>query len=391
MRHAPPGAFFLVLTHEHALDLRIVEAILRRGDFAFCGLIGSKTKRAKFVHRLEERGVAAERIARLTCPIGVAGIDGKEPEVIAAGVIAQLLLEHSRALRTIDADDDETTLPAAPGDRPAAAGRRRRRTSTGCSRTASPPPRLSRSASAHRVGTGWPGETLPRDPARIVRFALVDALGERPIEGEPGADPAGTIALRRPGIAIALYRSRPSPVRLEAEAFESYLRDEGLDRVVAARAAHGESQQPGVEIFSRNAKAMLVAPGPADRRQRRAALAPAGRPDPRARARDRPAPARRRAAVRAAVLYRGKPLAGALVKAYPKDGNERRLSARTDAQGRVRFVLPEGGVWLISAVHMIDAPAASGARWESLWSSLTFDAGAGSSTGSAPRRRHRRR
>jgi len=122
VRHAPPGAFFLVLTHEHALDLRIVEAILRRDDFAFCGLIGSKTKRAKFVHRLEERGVAAERIARLTCPIGIAGIAGKEPEVIAAGVIAQLLLEHSRPLRTIGSDD-ETTLPADPGDRPAAAGR----------------------------------------------------------------------------------------------------------------------------------------------------------------------------------------------------------------------------------------------------------------------------
>jgi len=122
VRHAPPGAFFLVLTHEHALDLRIVEAILRRGDFAFCGLIGSKTKRARFVHRLEERGVAAERIARLTCPIGIAGIAGKEPEVIAAGVIAQLLLEHSRALRTIGADDD-ATLCAPPGDRPAAAER----------------------------------------------------------------------------------------------------------------------------------------------------------------------------------------------------------------------------------------------------------------------------
>ena len=61
VRQAPPGAFYLVLTHEHELDLRITEAILRRGDFAFCGLIGSKTKRARFVHRLEERGIAAER------------------------------------------------------------------------------------------------------------------------------------------------------------------------------------------------------------------------------------------------------------------------------------------------------------------------------------------
>ena len=120
VRHAPPGAFYLVLTHEHALDLRIVEAILRRGDFAFCGLIGSKTKRAKFVHRLEERGIAGQRIARLACPIGIDGIAGKAPELIAAGVVAQLLLAHSQALRTIGADDATSPDPA-PGARPAPA------------------------------------------------------------------------------------------------------------------------------------------------------------------------------------------------------------------------------------------------------------------------------
>jgi len=89
--NAPPGAFYLVLTHRHDLDERIAEAILRRGDFAFFGLIGSKTKRQKFIHRFEQRGVPAEAIGRMTCPIGIEGIDGKEPEVIAIGVVAQLL------------------------------------------------------------------------------------------------------------------------------------------------------------------------------------------------------------------------------------------------------------------------------------------------------------
>ena len=88
---APANSFYLVLTHEHALDLRITEAILRRGDFAFCGLIGSKTKRASFVRRLADRGVDAAAIARLTCPIGIDGIAGHEPAVIAAAVVAQLL------------------------------------------------------------------------------------------------------------------------------------------------------------------------------------------------------------------------------------------------------------------------------------------------------------
>ncbi len=91
VHHAAPGAYYLVLTHQHDLDLRITEAVLRRGDFAYLGLIGSKTKRQRFVHRFEERGIDAAAIARMTCPIGVAGIQGKEPEVIAAAVVAQLL------------------------------------------------------------------------------------------------------------------------------------------------------------------------------------------------------------------------------------------------------------------------------------------------------------
>ena len=88
---APPDACYLVLTHNHDLDLRITEAILRRGDFAYLGLIGSATKRARFEHRLAERGIAQERIERITCPIGVPGIEGKDPGVIALAVVAQLL------------------------------------------------------------------------------------------------------------------------------------------------------------------------------------------------------------------------------------------------------------------------------------------------------------
>ncbi|WP_326539868.1 xanthine dehydrogenase accessory protein XdhC [Pseudorhodoferax sp.] len=88
---APPGCSFLVLTHSHDLDLAITEAVLRRGDFGFLGLIGSATKRARFTHRFEARGIAPERIARMVCPIGLPGIAGKEPEVIALAAVAQLL------------------------------------------------------------------------------------------------------------------------------------------------------------------------------------------------------------------------------------------------------------------------------------------------------------
>ncbi|RZU02444.1 xanthine dehydrogenase accessory protein XdhC [Rivibacter subsaxonicus] len=91
VRLAAPGTCFLILTHQHELDLRICEAVLRRGDFRFCGLIGSATKRARFIHHFERRGVVAEAVARLVCPIGITGIEGKEPEVLAVAVVAQLL------------------------------------------------------------------------------------------------------------------------------------------------------------------------------------------------------------------------------------------------------------------------------------------------------------
>ncbi len=88
---AAPGTVFLVMTHRHDLDAALTEAILRRGDAAFCGLIGSATKRARFLSRFEARGLSAAQLGRLTCPIGLPGIAGKEPAVLAVSVVAQLL------------------------------------------------------------------------------------------------------------------------------------------------------------------------------------------------------------------------------------------------------------------------------------------------------------
>jgi xanthine dehydrogenase accessory factor len=78
----------VVLTHDHGLDYRLVAAALG-GRARFVGLIGSKTKRARFLSRLAADGIDT---SRLTCPIGLPGIDGREPEVIAIAVLAQLLI-----------------------------------------------------------------------------------------------------------------------------------------------------------------------------------------------------------------------------------------------------------------------------------------------------------
>ena len=90
-----PGARVLIMSFSHAEDLDILaQCLLRqrtRADLPFIGLIGSKTKWATFKHRLEARGFSAEELAHVTCPIGVPGVEGKEPEVIAVAVAAQLL------------------------------------------------------------------------------------------------------------------------------------------------------------------------------------------------------------------------------------------------------------------------------------------------------------
>lgn len=90
-----PGSRVLIMSFSHAEDLDVVAACLRRqreqGDLPFIGLIGSQTKWATFSNRLHGRGFAPEELAQVTCPIGIPGIGGKEPEVIAVAVAAQLL------------------------------------------------------------------------------------------------------------------------------------------------------------------------------------------------------------------------------------------------------------------------------------------------------------
>jgi xanthine dehydrogenase accessory factor len=106
----PAGAHVLILTHNHALDFDICRAALMRGDLGFVGMIGSQTKRARFVRRLSDRGLGAVEISRLTCPIGIQGITGKQPVVIAASVAAQLL-----SVREAQMAQNQTTKSASDG------------------------------------------------------------------------------------------------------------------------------------------------------------------------------------------------------------------------------------------------------------------------------------
>lgn len=87
----PAGSCYLVMTHSHPLDQAVVQQILARDDFRYCGLIGSVSKRRQFEKRLLNLGIPQSRFDRLTCPIGIAGIAGKKPAEIAISVAAELL------------------------------------------------------------------------------------------------------------------------------------------------------------------------------------------------------------------------------------------------------------------------------------------------------------
>ncbi len=127
---APKNAFFLVMTHSHALDFDLIRAILDRGEFGYLGLIGSTSKRKSFAARLRARGYPDADIARVHCPIGVPGVVGKEPEVIAVSVAASLLrMREPRATRTVATGRIECAVSGSD-DRPGNDGERRRERSS---------------------------------------------------------------------------------------------------------------------------------------------------------------------------------------------------------------------------------------------------------------------
>jgi xanthine dehydrogenase accessory factor len=92
--NAPDGAFVAIMTHSHALDLDVAGAALLARRFAYVGVIGSATKRARFASTLRQIGLGDDEIGRLICPIGIAEIRDKAPAAIATAIAAQLLIRR---------------------------------------------------------------------------------------------------------------------------------------------------------------------------------------------------------------------------------------------------------------------------------------------------------
>ena len=212
------------------------------------------------------------------------------------------------------------------------------------------------------VGDHGRGEPVRRNNARIERFVVRDADGERNVPGRQGSDPAGYLDAIS-GSAMVGYRT--TPVRhddMSAVRFESYLREEGLERIIALRAAAGSARKSGRELYSRSAKAWLSASREGARFDVpfgfRFEIVPL----------NDPATAEN---LEARVLFEGKPVEGVLVQAIDQSSGTLN-SRRSNSDGRAQVELTGDGPWIVKAVHMVAASDGAGAEWERIWATLTF-------------------
>ena len=198
-----------------------------------------------------------------------------------------------------------------------------------------------------RVGENFEGDPVPRRPARIVTFAVRNAAGERPVQGFDGQDPAGFVQLSEAGTAVIGYRGTPYPHEISRATFEKFLGEEGIDTI---RVRKNGTQK---ERFQRFAKS-IVQVGAV-----RTNVPAFGFPFELLLDGD---------VVR--VMYENKPLPNAHVAALSREG--KKVSARTDAQGRATLKLGRG-VWLIKCVHVTPAPQGADYDWDSYWGSITLE------------------
>lgn len=216
-----------------------------------------------------------------------------------------------------------------------------------------------------RIGPGVPGKQTPRLPGLIATFDAQDALGQQNVEGHDGALVIGHLKTRVPGATITSLTTNGAKITLPADEFEDYLKEEGLNKIVKARAENGESDQPGVELFYRCAKSVILVDNQSKGYDNVLGLEHELVPltDPVQYTPGKPFVVR--------LLASSRPLARLLVKAELNTTPPTILRAITDKNGLASFNLPMKGEWLFSSVDM-DVSPVDGADWKSIWASLTI-------------------
>lgn len=232
-----------------------------------------------------------------------------------------------------------------------------------------------------RVGEFFQGDVLGFAAPQTVALRHYSAAGTtdlRALLPRGAAVPELVVPLLTPGTHMVIFNSQPNFISLPAGSFHAYLHDEGLDFIKTQREAAGNAEKPGRERYRRFVKTLLRV-APVD-----AAQLPVPRPDATFATRTGqqleivaltdPMAMGAGDSLGVRVEFDGKPLAGALLKAWHKRGGQTLIiRATTAANGSASFDLPYAGPWMISVVHMIPALGTEDVDWDSLWANLSFN------------------
>ncbi len=227
-----------------------------------------------------------------------------------------------------------------------------------------------------RVGEHFSGKVAAFSPESVKQFRIDSATQQRPVT-LLRKDPAGMAKVEENGLQVVSFENTSTYLELPADRFNRYLKAEGLESILGARQETGESDQPGKELYSRCAKALLWAGGDVS-----AAARPHHHNKPMSLTLEllpetNPYGIQAPASMGVQLLYQGEPVAGALVMALNQSTPNEVQRIRSGADGRVEFNLHRGGLWLLKAVHMVRAEAQAKEDWRSYWASLTFELPAG--------------
>ncbi|MCB0336603.1 MAG: DUF4198 domain-containing protein [Bdellovibrionales bacterium] len=218
-----------------------------------------------------------------------------------------------------------------------------------------------------RVGEGFHGKAVARDPKQIVKFEEVFDQLHNDVQGLDYQSPAGYTRFNEAGIHVVGFRSNNNRIKLSAEKFNSYLLEEGLTSIIEQREKSATIHKSAKELYSRSAKTIISVGKFNDAKNFNTILGydlelvPTKNPI---------LPAK---SLPIKVLVHGRPQKNLLVSALLKGSAGTVQQKRTNQDGLVEFDTSLSGNWLIKTVYMFPAEQDQGADWQSIWGSLTFE------------------
>ena len=224
---------------------------------------------------------------------------------------------------------------------------------------------------AFHNGDAFPASEVAPKVLRLLEPSITGAAGVVAILNlkEQGKETLGEATINAEGALIVSVRTAPNFIELEPKKFEEYLKEEGLDEVLAWRKEHGEASRPGRERYSKYAKS-LVQSKVSDaffRHQMNFPIEIVPLADPYT--------AKPGSHLPVQVFFRGKPAQGMQLEVAWADGVESKttIAGRTDSDGRINVAILKKGLWRLHTLKMERCADQKTADWESFWASLTFE------------------